>query len=241
MTRQRPIAGQRSRRTAVLERPVPTEPIVGTRRTGRPVRPTRRDPLLLVAGLVVVILLVTAGLLTVRARGDDRVEQARTEATAAAEAHRGGPALLRLPAPGPGLRPGRGRAHRWLRRRLRQDHRTVVRPTATEVKAVVKADVAASSVVRADPEPGRGAAVREPDHHLDPAGRPEGRPEPGPADHGPGGRPLAGEQGRRPLTPSDPAPDPAEVLDGEAQGGHPARAVTIPVTALRPHGRRRAT
>jgi len=65
VARQRPIAGQRSRRTAVLERPVPTEPMGDEK--DRPARAaTRLDPLLLVAGLVVAVLLVTAGLLTVR-------------------------------------------------------------------------------------------------------------------------------------------------------------------------------
>ena len=149
MTRQRPIAGQRSRRTSVLERPVPAEPVWDEK--DRPAREaTHRDPVLLVAGLVVVILLVTAGLLTVRARGADRVEQARTEATAAAEST----AVDLLSYDYRHLDRDFARARAGLTGGFVDDYakttQTVVRPTATEVKAVVKADVAASSVVRAE-------------------------------------------------------------------------------------------
>ncbi len=151
MARQRPIAGQRSRRTtAVLERPVPPAPMRDEK--DRPARAaTRLDPLLLVAGLVVAVLLVTAGLLTVRARSADRAEQARTEATAAAEAT----AVDVLSYDYRHLNRDFARAKAGLTGDFVDDYakttRTVVRPTATEVKAVVKADVAASSVVRADP------------------------------------------------------------------------------------------
>jgi Mce-associated membrane protein len=149
VTRQRPIAGQRNRRTSVLERPVPAEPVWDEK--DRPAREaTHRDPVLLVAGLVVVILLVTAGLLTVRARGADRVEQARTEATAAAEAT----AVDLLSYDYRHLDRDFARARAGLTGGFVDDYakttQTVVRPTATEVMAVVKADVAASSVVRAD-------------------------------------------------------------------------------------------
>ena len=149
MARQRPIAGQRSRRTAVLDRPVTTEPMWDEK--DRPAREaTHLDPLLLVAGLVVAILLVTAGLLTVRARGADRVEQARTEATAAAEAT----AVDLLSYDYRHLDRDFARARAGLTGGFVDDYarttQTVVRPTATEVRAVVKADVAASSVVRAD-------------------------------------------------------------------------------------------
>jgi Mce-associated membrane protein len=153
VARQRPIAGQRSRtrlgepaRTAVLDRPVRSEPAWDE--TSRPAR-ERLDPVLLVAALVVVILLVTAGLLTVRARGADRVEQARTDATAAAEAT----AVDLLSYDYRHLDRDFARARAGLTGGFVDDYakttRTVVRPTATEVKAVVKADVAASSVVRA--------------------------------------------------------------------------------------------
>ncbi len=150
MARQRPIAGQRSRRTAVLERPVPAEPRWDEK--DRPPRAaTRLDPLLVVAGLVVAVLLVTAGLLTVRARSADRAEQARTEATAAAEAT----AVDVLSYDYRHLDRDFARAKAGLTGSFVDDYakttRTVVRPTATEVRAVVKADVAASSVVRADP------------------------------------------------------------------------------------------
>jgi Mce-associated membrane protein len=149
MTRQRPIAGQRSRRTAVLERPVRPEPMWDDR--DRPAREAPHvDPLLLVAGLVVAILLVTAGLLTVRARGADGVEQARTQATAAAEAT----AVDLLSYDYRHLDRDFARARSGLTGGFADDYatttQTVVRPTATEVNAVVKADVAASSVVRAD-------------------------------------------------------------------------------------------
>jgi Mce-associated membrane protein len=153
VARRRPIAGQRSRtrlgepaRTAVLDRPVRSEPAWDEK--DRPAR-ERLDPVLLVAGLVVVILLVTAGLLTVRARGADRVEQARTDATAAAEAT----AVDLLSYDYRHLDRDFARARAGLTGGFVDDYakttRTVVRPTATEVKAVVKADVAASSVVRA--------------------------------------------------------------------------------------------
>jgi Mce-associated membrane protein len=148
VARQRPIAGQRSRRTAVLERPVEAAPRWDER--DRPARGPRLDPLLLAAGLVVAILLVTAGLLTVRARGADRVEQARTDATAAAE----GTAVDLLSYDYRHLDRDFARARARLTGGFADDYatttQTVVRPTAAEVKAVVKADVAASSVVRAD-------------------------------------------------------------------------------------------
>jgi Mce-associated membrane protein len=130
----------------VLDRPVRSEPAWDEK--DRPAR-ERLDPVLLVAGLVVVILLVTAGLLTVRARGADRVEQARTDATAAAEAT----AVDLLSYDYRHLDRDFARARAGLTGGFVDDYakttRTVVRPTATEVKAVVKADVAASSVVRA--------------------------------------------------------------------------------------------
>jgi Mce-associated membrane protein len=135
----------------VLERP-PVQAAPAWEEKDRPAREaTRLDPVLLVAGLVVVVLLVTAGLLTVRARGADRVEQARTEAVAAAETT----AVDLLSYDYRHLDRDFARARAGLTGSFVDDYarttRTVVRPTATEVRAVVKADVAASSVVRADP------------------------------------------------------------------------------------------
>jgi Mce-associated membrane protein len=175
VTRQRPVAGQRNRsrlgtgpvvepptgqparRTAVLERSA-AEPGVGDagrapRPVARPPRPARRtsrsDLLVLLAGLVAVALLLTAGLLAARARSEDRVEQARTAALAAAESH----AVDLLSYDYRHLDRDFARAGRALTGSFADDYatttETVVRPTALEVKAVVTAEVAASSVVRA--------------------------------------------------------------------------------------------
>lgn len=163
MARQRPVAGQRNRtrlgtgpdveqapavqparRTAVLDRlPAPPRP-------ARPARSTSRsDLLVLVAGLVAVALVLTAGLLALRARSEDRVEQARTAALAAAESH----AVDLLSYDYRHLDRDFARAGKALTGSFADDYatttKTVVRPTALEVKAVVTAEVAASSVVRA--------------------------------------------------------------------------------------------
>ena len=168
MARQRPVAGQRNRnrlgtgpdvepspaeparRTAVLERSA-TEPRAET--PARPARPRRRtsrsDLLVVVAGLVAVALVLTALLLAVRARSEDRVEQARTAALAAAETH----AVDLLSYDYRHLDRDFARAGKALTGSFADDYatttETVVRPTALEVKAVVTAEVAASSVVRA--------------------------------------------------------------------------------------------
>lgn len=170
MARQRPIAGQRARSrlgtpdtgpdaaaprgTAVLDRPAPPPPAEppaerARRRPGRPRRPRRADVLLLVALAVVVALAATAALLGARARSDDRVEQARREAQAAAEAH----AVTLLSYDHRHLDRDFARAGKVLTGRFADDYAAttekVVRPSAEQVKAVVTADVAASSVVRA--------------------------------------------------------------------------------------------
>jgi len=163
VARQRPIAGQRSRgrlgpgpdpapadpprRTAVLDRAEPPGD-----ETDRPVRAvTHRDPLTVVAVLVTVVLALAAGLLAVRARGEDRVERARSEALAAAEAH----AVDLLSYDYRHLDRDFARAEKDLTGSFADDYakttHAVVRPTAEQVKAVVQADVAASSVVRAEP------------------------------------------------------------------------------------------
>ena len=175
MARQRPVAGQRNRsrlgsapaveqepvvapprRTAVLDRAptTPAAPPTEAEETaeGAPARAGRRgraDLLVLVAGLVTLVLVLTAGLLALRARGEDRVEQARTSALAAAEAH----AVDLLSYDYRHLDRDFARAGKALTGSFADDYatttKTVVKPTAEEVKAVVTAEVAASSVVRA--------------------------------------------------------------------------------------------
>lgn len=178
MARQRPVAGQRNRsrlgsgppvdapaveparRTAVLERAAEPATAGSAGRTAsppaRPPRParsrrstSRSDLVVLVAGVVAVALVLTAGLLALRARGEDRVEQARTAALAAAESH----AVDLLSYDYRRLDQDFARAGKALTGSFADDYATttekVVRPTAIEVKAVVTAEVAASSVVRA--------------------------------------------------------------------------------------------
>jgi Mce-associated membrane protein len=162
VARQRPVAGQRNRtrlgsgpdveaptvqparRTAVLDRlPAPPRPAPSARST------RRSDLLVLVAAVVAVALVLTAGLLALRARGEDRVEQARTAAVAAAEAH----AVDLLSYDYRHLDRDFARGSKALTGGFADDYATttekVVRPTAEQVKAVVTAEVAASSVVRA--------------------------------------------------------------------------------------------
>jgi Mce-associated membrane protein len=111
----------------------------------------RRSPdlLLLVAGVVALSLVLTAAALTVKARGEDRAERARTEAVAAAETR----AVDLLSYDYRHLGRDFGRAEKGLTGRFADDYahttETVVRPTAEQVHAVVKAEVVSSSVVRA--------------------------------------------------------------------------------------------
>jgi Mce-associated membrane protein len=103
----------------------------------------------LVAVAVVAALAVTAGLLVARARGDERVEEARTAALAAGERH----AVTLLSYDHRHLDRDFARAEAVLTGSFADDYaRTtekVVRPTAEQVKAVVTAEVVSSSVVRA--------------------------------------------------------------------------------------------
>jgi Mce-associated membrane protein len=176
VTRQRPVAGQRNRsrlgsapaaeqepvvapprRTAVLDRDatapadLPSRPAAEQPPVRRAGRGTRGDLLVLVAALVTLALVLTAGLLALRARGEDHVDQARTAALAAAEAH----AVDLLSYDYRHLDRDFARARRVLTGSFADDYahttESVVRPTAEQVKAVVTADVAASSVVRASP------------------------------------------------------------------------------------------
>lgn len=158
---RRTLAGHRSRArlgaqgsTAVLEprpdTPAPPAPPGDSGPDRRPAARPRRtaDPLLLVAGVVVVVLVATAVLLGVRARAEDRLEQARAAALAAAEAH----AVAILSYDHRRLDRDFARARRLLTGPFARDYaRTtekVVRPTAEQVKAVVTADVATAAVVR---------------------------------------------------------------------------------------------
>jgi Mce-associated membrane protein len=98
--------------------------------------------------VLVVALALTAGTLTLRVRGADRAEQARDAALAAAEQR----AVDLLSYDHRHLDRDFARARRGLTGAFAKDYartsETVVRPTAEQVKAVVKADVVASSVVR---------------------------------------------------------------------------------------------
>jgi Mce-associated membrane protein len=167
---RRPIAGQRSReklgatgrerperqartagsapRTAVLDRPATPPPVDDPAPArGRPRR--RSEVLVLVALAVVVGLAVTAGLLVLRARGEERVEAARTAAQAAGEQH----AVTLLSYDHRHLDRDFDRARDVLTGSFADDYaettEKVVRPTAEQVKAVVTAEVVSSSVVRA--------------------------------------------------------------------------------------------
>ena len=148
-----PAAVVPPRRTAVLDR-APTTPVEppskAAEATPAPAgRRGRADLLVLVAALVTLSLVLTAGLLALRARGEDRVEQARTSALAAAEAH----AVDLLSYDHRHLEKDFAKARKILTGSFADDYahttESVVGPTAKDVKAVVTADVAASSVVRA--------------------------------------------------------------------------------------------
>lgn len=168
MARQRPIAGERGRSRRGVDLPAgpagPIDPIdpadpadaadpadpaesreSGPRRGGR----RRADAALLLAVALLVALALTAGVLMLRDRGDDRVEQARTQARAAAESH----AVTLLSYDHRRLDRDFAEAEKILTGGFADDYAStteeVVRPTALEVKAVVTAEVASSSVVRA--------------------------------------------------------------------------------------------
>jgi Mce-associated membrane protein len=112
-------------------------------------RGRRGDLLTLVAVALVLALAVTSGLLLLRARGEDRVEQARTGALAAAERH----AVTVLSYDHRRLDRDFAAARRVLTGSFAEDYaattQRVVRPSAEQVEAVVTAEVASSSVVQA--------------------------------------------------------------------------------------------
>jgi Mce-associated membrane protein len=150
-----PPTAARPRRTAVLERArtaaAPPADAGTDHAAGERARDRRRTPdlLLLVAGVVALALVLTAAAVTVKARGEDRTERARTEAVAAAESR----AVDLLSYDYRHLDRDFGRAEKGLTGQFAQDYAhttdSVVRPTAEEVHAVVKAEVVSSSVVRA--------------------------------------------------------------------------------------------
>lgn len=149
MTRSRPIAGQRSR-PRLGAGPIDVGPATATRPVGPPAPRGRSGHVVLAAGVALVLALAaTAVLLGVRARGDDRLEQARTAAQAAAEAA----AVTVLSYDHRSLDRDFARAKALLTGRFAADYAAttekVVRPSATQVKAVVTAEVATSAVVRA--------------------------------------------------------------------------------------------
>lgn len=126
---------------------VPSSPPPPGDPTARPRRSP--DPVVIVAALVVLALALTAGLLVVRARAEERLERARTAALAAAEQH----AVTLLSYDHSRLDRDFARAKAVLTGPFAKDYATtteqVVRPSAEQVQAVVTAEVAASSVVRA--------------------------------------------------------------------------------------------
>jgi Mce-associated membrane protein len=166
MARQRPLAGQRNRSRlgapsptsrpaatrpatagpVLLDRPPATTgtPTAGATRTGR-----RPDWVLLAAGVLTLALVLTAGLVALRARAADRTETARSAAEAAAESD----AVDLLSYDYRHLDRDFARARSHLTGRFVADYTTTtqhtVRPLAPQVHAVVKATVASSSVVRA--------------------------------------------------------------------------------------------
>jgi Mce-associated membrane protein len=146
----------RPRRTALLERARPAataapadDDAAALAAPGRPAARRTPDLLVLVAGVLVLALVLTAAVLTVKARGENRTERARTDAVAVAESR----AVDLLSYDYRHLDRDFGRAAKGLTGRFAQDYahttESVVRPTAEQVHAVVTAEVVASSVVRA--------------------------------------------------------------------------------------------
>ena len=167
MARQRPLAGQRSRPRLGTPRAQPSATRPATPRSAGPVvldRPSatagtadpattgtgrRPDWVLLVAGVVTLALVLTAGLVALRARTAARTETARTAAQAAAESD----VVDLLSYDYRHLDRDFARARAHLTGKFVADYTTTtqhtVRPLAPQVHAVVKATVASSSVVRA--------------------------------------------------------------------------------------------
>jgi Mce-associated membrane protein len=167
MARQRPLAGQRNRPRLgpPSAQPTPTRPTAprsaGPVLLDRPSAPAgsadatttgssrRPDWILLVAAVVTLALVLTAGLVALRARTAARTETARTAAQAAAESD----VVDLLSYDYRHLDRDFARARSHLTGKFVADYTTTtqhtVRPLAPQVHAVVKATVASSSVVRA--------------------------------------------------------------------------------------------
>jgi Mce-associated membrane protein len=169
MTRSRPIAGERARArltgtsSAVLDPPAPLpSERTESSRPPRPARPARAPRLggwstrakALLAGLLVLTLtaLTALGLVALRVRSESRVEAARGQAVAAA--HDSAEAILSYDYRH--LDGDFAAARKVLTGGFARDYAAttskVVRPGAEQYHAVVKAEVAASSVVRASAE-----------------------------------------------------------------------------------------
>jgi len=140
----RTLAGHRSR--PVAHPPAPAEP---ARPPSQPFGPGRARGVL--AGVLVLALAAVAalGLVAVRVRAGDRVEAARDQALAAAADD----AVLLLSYDHRHLDRDFAAARAVLTGRFARDYATttrrVIAPTAARYRAVVRAEVAASSVVRA--------------------------------------------------------------------------------------------
>lgn len=144
MARRRPLAGQRSR-ARLGAAPTAVRPVRPFRRRGQ----RRPNLLLLVVLVAVVALLLTASTLTLRARAAQRTERARTAALTAAESDAADLLSYDYRHLGRDFARARGELTGRFARDYRRTTKTVVRPTARQVKAVVTADVVASSVERA--------------------------------------------------------------------------------------------
>jgi Mce-associated membrane protein len=159
MARNRPIAGQRARSRVMDARPAPAAASPTPAPTQVLDRPATRKEHAggasglsrLLAGLLALALvaLVALGLVAYRVRADDRVETAREQALAAAQDH----AVTILSYDYRHLGADFAAARKTLTGKFARDYQattsTVVRPGAEQVHAIVKAEVAAGSVVNA--------------------------------------------------------------------------------------------
>ena len=141
------VTGEVAPPAAAVPEPRPDAPVRGS---DRPVRRLKApDWRLVVATLVVLVLAATAVLLAVRTRGIEQREDARGAAQAAAE----GAAATVLSYDYRRLDRDFAQAKRLLTGTFAGDYarttQNVVRPSAEQVRAVVKAEVVASAVVRA--------------------------------------------------------------------------------------------
>ena len=166
MARQRPLAGQRSRTrlgtpTTTGARPAPARPAAAgpvlldrpSATDAPPATPTssgrRPDWVLLAAGVLTLALVLTAGLVALRARTADRTESGRAAAQAAAESAAVDLLSYDYRHLGRDFRRARSHLTGGFVADYRRTTERVVRPTATQVHAVVSAKVVSSGVVSA--------------------------------------------------------------------------------------------